>query len=143
VSSDATLPSIPNGLDVAACSLLTREEIAGIVGNAVEEGGGLTNGDCDWQSDPYETSASLVVTATGTQDICVNALGEGEAVDDLEIPAFWNWSDVQGGGGTISMCTPGGNLVIVAVSAGLEDDPDEPGLKSQATSLAQILIGRL
>jgi len=128
-----------------ACSLLTADMISGVVGNAVEDGTGLTPSDCSWGSDPDETSAAVLLTTTGTEGICVSALEGDEAYEAIEgfpMPAFWIWNATQGGVGSVSVCA-GGTMVTVTVSAGLDDTADEGGTRSKAEELAQLVIGRI
>jgi hypothetical protein len=138
--------SIGGGGDLPeACSLLSADEISGVVGNAVEDGTGLTLRDCSWGSDPDEISAAVLLTTTGTEEICVAAF-EGDpgfqSVDGFSSPAFWNWNAIQGGVGSVSVCA-GGTMVTVTVSAGLDDTADEAGTRSKAVELAQLALGRI
>lgn len=128
-----------------ACGLLTVDEIAGVVGNAVEDGTGMTTADCTWGSDPDETSASVLVTGSGTEQICADALGSDDGqvpIDGLGKPAFWLWNPVSGGVGSVSICADG-SLVTVTVSAGLDDPADESGVRGRAEALAQLVLGRI
>lgn len=145
VSQPAASTGLGEGDLPEACSLLTADEISGVVGNAVEDGTALTLRDCSWGSDPDETSAAVLLTTTGTEGICVAALEGDEAYQAIEgfsNPAFWIWNATQGGVGSVSVCA-GGTMVTVTVSAGLDDTADEAGTRSKAEELAHLVIGRI
>jgi len=144
--AEVSQPAGNGGSDLPeACSLLTVDEISGVVGNAVEEGTSLTLRDCSWGSDPDETSAAVLLTTTGTEEICAAALESDpghQAIEGFTDPAFWTWIGVQGGVGSVSVCA-GGTMVTVTVSAGLDDTVDEAGNRAKAEELAQLVIGRI
>lgn len=139
-----SLPSTGASDPSAACELLTAGEIAEIVGNPVDDGTSLTSADCDWGSDPNDTSASVLLSSAGTEDICANALADDPdqvAVEGLGSPAFWIWSAPQGGVGTVSICR-GSQFILVTVSGGLDDTSDESLVRGQAEELARLVLER-
>lgn len=146
-SEAAGLPSTAGGGNLPhACDLLSVSEIEGVVGNPVEEGSGITTSDCSWGSDPNEVSAALQTLWTGTQQICTDALEDDPdevVAEGLGAPAFWLWSPIQGGAGTISVCRENGDFILTTVAAGLDDTPDEAGIRAMAESLAQLVLGRI
>jgi hypothetical protein len=139
----ATDASEAAGAAPQACDLLTPDEIAGVVGNAVEAGTGTTASDCTWGADPEETSAAVLILAVPAT-ACEAALGGDAAqtpADGLAVPAFWLWAAASGGVGTLSLCTAE-SMVTVTVSAGLSDTPDEAAIRSHAEALGNLVLSR-
>lgn len=127
-----------------ACDLLTVDEIAGVVGNAVEAGTGTTASDCLWSADPEETSAAILILAAPAEacEASLEADSAQVAAEGFDLPAFWLWAAVSGGVGTLSLCTAEG-MITVTVSAGLSDTPDEGAIRSQASALADLVLARI
>jgi hypothetical protein len=145
-SGAAATASEPSGDDggAAACDLLSPDEIAGVVGNPVEAGTGMTASDCLWGSDPEETSAAVLILQV-PEAACESALESDAAqttADGFGVPAFWLWASASGGVGTVSLCTAAG-MVTVTVSAGLSDTPDEAAIREQASTLAELVLTRV
>jgi hypothetical protein len=148
-SADASAPTTDaseaaGGAAPQACDLLTPDEIAGVVGNAVEGGTGTTASDCLWSADPEETSAAVLILAVPAT-ACEAAL-DGDAAqssaDGFDVPAFWLWAAASGGVGTLSLCTAE-SMITVTVSAGLSDTPDEGAIRAQASALGDLVLSRI
>ena len=129
-----------------SCSLLTENEIAEAVGNAVDKGQVQGNADiCKWGTeDPSKVDVLLIVREKGgihepvlcadvrsnTTDEHLPGLGE-VAVWKFSRQPFFNSGDLE-------VCGPKGYLTMT-----LNGKRDEAALKAAATNLAQKILSRL
>lgn len=139
--SSASLPAIatefPN-----ACEVLSADELAGAVGNAVADGVGLTNLICDWEGAAEETSVALLLQPVPA-DLCVDALPEGATSEQFGGPGAiaydfaGNIPSAQAG-----VCI-GPGLVLVTVTGGFGAESDEARYTEEAAAVMEMVLDRL
>lgn len=153
-STDATTPAetaeptdvsgdVSDG-EIDPCSLLSREEVKAAVGNPVEEGA-LNFGDCDWDSDPKDTSVSLSFLVVPDVTMCTQTRDEGsEDIPGLGVEAWWNFSEAADliAGGDVIAC-PDGWLVQLIVTGGVGVPADETALRAAGEELMAKVLDRI
>jgi hypothetical protein len=121
----------------ALCDYLSADEIAGVVGNDVAPGV-ESFGSCAWSAGPDDTSVSMTRLAV-SQAQCAQAAESDAgqvAVEGLPVPAFWAGAV---GVGSLSLCMPD-SMLILTVTAGLDDPVDDSVLRAQAEDLAALAL---
>ncbi len=126
------------------CAILSQEQIAGAVGNAVLAGQVAGAGSCSWDTEKRgDVSVLLIFHRKGSirEPILCEELrknGGGERVEGFDI-ATWKVSSTLGlfNSGEFQACGPKGFL-----SLQLNGERDEATLKKAALALVQLVLRR-
>ena len=134
------------GGEIDVCAVLTVDEIASAVGNAVDDGSGEVGPQlCDWTAPPADTSVSASLLIGPTVALCVEALeldpanARSKGFDD---PTFWSYLDILGGIGNVVVCAEAGQLTLTLM-AGTDAEPGERELREAGEQLARRAAARL
>ncbi len=136
------------GSSIESCVLLSEDEIASIVGNAVSKGRPFADVEvCKWDTeDPANVDVLLTVRAAGSvraQTLCSDvktAASNTQQIAGLGDIAVWKFSSEGSllNSGDLEVCGP-----IGYISFTLQGKRGEPALKAAAVSLAKRVIQRL
>lgn len=127
------------------CALLSLDQIAAAVSNAVLAGQAVGAGSCSWDTEkPSDVSVLVIVHRKGSirEPILCEELrkdGGGEKVEGLDV-ANWKFSNTLGlfNSGEFEACGPKGFL-----SLQLNGERDEVTLKKATLALVQLVLRRI
>jgi hypothetical protein len=130
---------------VDTCAILSQDQIAGAVGNAVLAGQAAGAGSCSWSTEKRgDVTVLLIVHQKGSirePILCedVRKRGGSERVEGLDV-ATWKVSSTLGlfNSGEFEACGPKGFL-----SLQLNAERDEATLKKATLALVQLVLRRI
>jgi hypothetical protein len=129
----------------STCEILSQDQIASAVGNAVLAGQSVGAGSCSWDTEKRgDVSVLLIVHRKGSirEPILCDELrkgGGGERVEGLDV-AKWKFGSALGlfNSGEFEACGPKGFL-----SLQLNAERDEATLKKATLALVQLVLRRV
>jgi hypothetical protein len=123
------------------CSLLTQDEIQGIIGKPVMAGAPDVGNSCHWErTDVHDISVS--VHLLDLQGILPCQTGGTSPVDGLGTAAGWRYTD-NIGTGSITACQSGVQVQIVLVGDLTTHTTTADQLKGDATQLMTTVLPRI
>jgi hypothetical protein len=132
----ASVGSLP-----AACSLLAKTEIEGVVGHPLMDGTG-SGKDCQWQrTDPHQISVALHVLALPGTLGCQTA--GGTPITDLGVEAAWHYLPNLSTG-SVTACTAGRIQAQISLVGDLvTHTTTEDQLRTAGVALMRLVLPRL
>lgn len=135
---------VPDGLDEfpPACDIVTTDDLVAIVGNALADGVAMMTSMCDWESEPEDSSVSLLLQSMPTAS-CVAALSEDEKTDRFGVPATIHYDDLGSIPGAQATACLGPGMVLVTLTGGYGAASDADRYTSEAAEILQLVLTRL
>ena len=135
-ATQAPLAALPD-----PCSLLSKDEVSGVLGHAVQDGQPSTSNSCNWErTDVHFITADLHLLALPGTLPCQT--GRSTPIDGLGVEAAWTYTDVASTGHVVA-CPGRLQVELVLVGDNATHTIPEAELQDKATQLMKLVLPRL